>query len=68
MCRKLLIIRQILEAKNVTDELKGKEQIGRVRLRLILFALWRIIKLMIFVLQRVGCNMKNEVEYGLFIN
>ncbi len=31
MCRKLLIIRQILEAKNVTDELKGKEQIGRVR-------------------------------------
>ena len=43
MCRKLLIIREILEAKNVTDELKGKEQIGRVRLRLILFALWRII-------------------------
>jgi len=66
--KRLLIIRQILEAKNVTDELKGKEQIAWVRLRLILFALWRIIKLMIFVLQRVGCNMKNEVEYGIFIN
>lgn len=27
----MLIIRQILEAKNVTDELKGKEQIAWVR-------------------------------------
>ena len=38
------------------------------RYRLILFALWSIINLIIYLLLKVSCNTKNEGDYGLFID